>query len=577
MKEMQTQYIQEIEAFKQRWALYQEEHPKVFQTNVGHEPSALLRMAFEDADVWQELLDSATEKEINLKIIKQLCDPENRKKLFQLIYENNYSIMPPHIAEIPKGTTKKVIMELNLKERKNRLIKQTKQLPTKYHLQIDYCKARAAEMGIDTQGFTAKDWKVLRKEFENDLPYQGVGAKNIVDSREWALDKINAISDEDGTNIVIWEEYFGIKNEPVAKYVPEVREVYVNVDLDRILLTLFNDCLFKLFAHKIHPQCKSYQKGIGTQKVVKEVSAAIVKLGKIIKSMGYKYDFSKYFDTVLIEVIDAVFDEIEKELGFEKDTEPVVNLLRRYYHQDLYFDKQGNLRAKYQSLKQGCAVASFLANVCLYELDDFMAKKYKIYYRYSDDLIVIDEKSQQATDDINRIIAKYGVKLNPKKVEPLYADKWFKFLGFKIKGDMITLSKERVDKFKKEVRRRSVDRRYCTAKKARIAINKFLYEGEYNFATSCLATMNVESDIQELNKFIMDCIRACGTGKKKVGGIGSVNHLSDGTILRGKGRHVRANREKTGRIENYLSMQCLANNIKISKAVFETTVRDMKG
>ena len=91
-----------------------------------------------------------------------------------------------------------------------------------------------------------------------------------------------------------------------------------------------------------------------------------------------------------------------------------------------------------------------------------------------------------------------------------------------------------------------------------------------------MGVINVEPDIQELNKFIMDCIRACDTGKKKVGGLGSVNNLSDRTILRGTGKNVSANRKKGGHIENYLSVGCLANNMKICKEVFDTTVRNMK-
>ena len=426
------------------------------------EPSALLLRMFEH-DKWITLLNNATEKEIDLKTIKELCYPENRMRLFELIRSDRYNIFPPHIALIPK----------------------------------------------DTPG--------------------------------------------------------------------EFRTVYVNEARDRIVLTLINDCLCELFGDMVHPSCKSYQKGIGTQRVVKDISQEIVRLSKIKNQIGYKSDFSKYFDTVSIDAIDKVFDTIEERLGFKKNTEPVINLLRRYYHQDLYFDEKGNLCQKYQALKQGCAVASFLANVVLYELDEFMHEKYKIYYRYSDDVVTIDEDTSHVIDDMSSIINKYEVKLNPKKVEPLYANKWFKFLGFNIKGDMITLSKNRVKKFQKEIEKRSIDRKKCTSKQAKKAIIRFLYEGEYNWASSCLSVINVQPDIQELNKFIMDCIRACKTGKKKVGGLGSVNNLPDRTILRGKGRNVRANREKSGQIENYLSVDCLRNNLRINKEVFRTTVRNMKG
>lgn len=426
------------------------------------EPSKLLQMMFEH-ERWQSLIDNATEKEIDLKIIRELCYPEERKKLFTLIYEDKYNIFPPHIAKIPKDNG-------------------------------------------------------------------------------------------------------------------EFRTVYVNEPRDRILLTLINDCLCELFSDMIHPQCKSYQKGIGTQKVVKEIGAEIVRLDKIKGGqIGWKSDFSKYFDTVKIEVIDGVFDEWERRLCFEKGTEPVINLLRRYYHQDLYFDEKGNLCHKYQSLKQGCATASVLANVCLYELDDFMSKKYRIYYRYSDDVVVIDENTDDVINDMNAIIEKYGVKLNPKKVEPLYADKWFKFLGFNIKGDMITLSKNRVKKFQKEIENRTIKKKNINGERARKAIIRYLYEGEYNFATSCLGVINIEKDLDELNKFIIDCIRACETGKKKIGGLGSVDYLEDRTILRGKGKNVTSNRNKTDKnIENYLSMKCLSNDLKMNKTVFEAAIRSIK-
>lgn len=354
----------------------------------------------------------------------------------------------------------------------------------------------------------------------------------------------------------------------------EFREVYVNEALDRILLTLINDCLCELFFDMVHKSCKSYQKGTSTQKVVLEVSQKIENLNKQ-GIIGYKSDFSKYFDNVSIKVIDGVFDTIEKRLGFNKGTEPVINLLRRYYHQDLYFDLQGNLQSRYQGLKQGCAVASFLANVCLYELDEYMTNKYEVYYRYSDDTVVIDSNVEDVIFDMNNIISKYGVSLNPKKVEPLYSDKWFKFLGFLIKGNQITLSGTRVKKFQKEVEKRSIKRRKCSGKQAKYAITKFLYEGEFNWATSCLSIINVEKDINELNKFIMDCIRACDTGKKKIGGLGSVTYLPDRTILRGTGRNVTSNKAKTGYIEKYISVGCLANDIKLAQPVYETVVRNM--
>ena len=53
--------------------------------------------------------------------------------------------------------------------------------------------------------------------------------------------------------------------------------------------------------------------------------------------------------------------------------------------------------------------------------------------------------------------------------------------------------------------------------------------------------------------------------------------LPDRTILRGKGKNVKSNRERTDKeIAKYLSVNCLSKDIKISKSVFEAVVRNMK-
>jgi len=392
--------------------------------------------------------------------------------------------------------------------------------------------------------------------------------------------------------------YEAIKNEqyeimpPHQIEIPKddgtMRLVYANEDQDRIICTLVNDCIMELFADLIHPSCVSYQKGKGTQEIVQNISNQIVKLNKnkYGKELGYVSDFTKYFDSVTIEKIDEVFNLWESRLGFEYGTEPVINMFRKYYHSTLYFDIDGNLQNKYLSLRQGCALAASLSCMVLYELDDFMSKKYDIYYRYSDDCLTISSDISEVIDDINNICTKYGTQLNPKKIKPVYADKWFKFLGFQIKNDMITLSKNRVKKFQKEITSRTIDKPNVTFNQARQNIINYLYNGEYCWASACLGTVNCKHDIDEMNKFIMDCLRSVKAretkkhkGKisiSKLGGLGVVNNLPDRTIIRGTGKNVTANRNKTDKyIENYLTMGCLSNAYKIGKPIYDACVRSM--
>ena len=152
-----------------------------------------------------------------------------------------------------------------------------------------------------------------------------------------------------------------------------------------------------------------------------------------------------------------------------------------------------------------------------------MSKKYKFYCRYSDDCITIHSNPDEVISDMNRIISKYGVSLNPRKVQILHKDEWFKFLGYNIKGNQITLSKSRLKSFQHEIEKRTIKQHNITPKRALDQVNSYLYKGDgtYSWATSVLPIINVEKDIDTLNQFVMDALRACATGKKKIGGLGS--------------------------------------------------------
>ena len=352
----------------------------------------------------------------------------------------------------------------------------------------------------------------------------------------------------------------------------DMRVVYVNENVDRIFLSIVNNLFFEMFPEFVHKSCKSYQSGIGCGKIVQEVSRQEVKVNG--REVGFKADLTKYFDTVPLKYIDKLFDEMEAKVGRSK----IIDIVRKYYHADLCFDIDGNLIEHYQSLKQGCAVASFLADAVLYNLDATVSSLPGYYVRYSDDLLYIGEKREVAFEIVKSILEDMNMTLNPKKVEQVYKDKWVKFLGFNIKGDQITLSKSRVKSFQKEIEARTIKQRNISMIRATNRVNDYLYKGDgkYSWATSVLPIINVEKDIETLNAFVMDALRACATKKKKIGGLGSVNNQSDYTILRGTGKNVAANRLKTDKeIEGFLTLGCMQKAILTRRAVYETLVRCM--
>ena len=352
----------------------------------------------------------------------------------------------------------------------------------------------------------------------------------------------------------------------------DMRIVYVNENIDRIFLSIANNLFFEIFPEFIHPSCKSYQTGIGCGKIVQHLSKEMVKTDSL--EVGFKADLTKYFDSVPIKYIDEIFDRMEAKVGKSK----IIDIVRKYYHTDLCFDINGNLIEHYQSLKQGCSVASFLADSVLYHIDKEISEMNVYSVRYSDDIMCVGPEYKKAFETLRLRLNDMQMMLNPKKVETVYKNRWIKFLGFNIKGNKITLSKSRVKSFQREIESRTIKQRKITLTRALNQVNSYLYKGDgtYSWATSVLPIINVEKDVETLNTFVIDALRACATGKKKIGGLGSVNDKEDYTILRGTGKNVTANRNKTEKeIENYLSIECMRNALLTRRSAYETLVRSM--
>lgn len=355
----------------------------------------------------------------------------------------------------------------------------------------------------------------------------------------------------------------------------EFRTVYVNEPADRILLSIANDLLFDLTPDMVHPSCKSYIKGTGCGQVVRQASRAITDTPPAPDGhVGWKSDLSKYFDSVPLPFIEEAFDRVEERHGHSA----LIDVLRRYYRSDLYFDEHGVLKSAYQSLKQGCAVGSWLADVLLYDIDAELSSLNGYYVRYSDDMLFIGPDHPKAMSVLQQRLAAKSMRLNPKKVELLEPGRWFKFLGYSIKGDMISLSSTRIKSFQREIEARTVRRRGVTPSQAVKAVNRFLYigDGTHSWATQVLPAVNVREDIDTLNAYVMDCLRAVMTGRLKTGGLGYSRDRQEGCVLRGAGRNVTANRRKTpARLEGYLSIGCMQNALRCGRAVYDTLVRTL--
>mgnify|MGYP001625173109 CR=1 FL=1 len=360
----------------------------------------------------------------------------------------------------------------------------------------------------------------------------------------------------------------------------EFRKVYVNTVLDRLMLGLINSVYYDLYTEEIHPRCVSYRKGVGVNKIIKDVCHAITQN----QYTGYKVDLSKYFDSVNQTTLDKVLKKFSSNSCIDK-------IVWDYYHDNLIMNENDELEEKYKSLAQGCAVAAFLANVTLRDVDEAMSTMVPVYYRYSDDILIIGPEADKALDTLKIMLVEKGLSLNPRKIEKLSADKWFTFLGSKIRGNTVSLSKQSLKEFCKKIKKETVQKSLKPVSEAELRkmiknINKYLYfnhlqnDKVFGWSQYFFGIMNSEEDIQAIDMWVKDLLRSMLTGKHRIGGIGSIDNQRTYAVVRGKGRNVRANLEKVDgeKLRNlgYVSMMHMYRCYHTSKELFNSQVWLMK-
>ena len=297
---------------------------------------------------------------------------------------------------------------------------------------------------------------------------------------------------------------------PAVQRIPkengEYREIFVNTPIDRLVLAVANLAYYELYEDQLSDACMAYRKGRSCAKTVRNVSANICS--------GYKVDLSKYFDSVPKDVLLATLAELDT-------CSPLDKVILEYYSSD-FVKVDGEVQPRYKSLAQGCAVAAFLSNFILRHIDAKMTELCAYYCRYSDDMLLLGEKAGYALSVLTSELSKLGLRLNPAKVEAVSPDAEFRFLGFGICGNKITVSCKDLaakkaaikhcTKLIKSNRGLSFNDKLIKAVRTTQALFFNKTQPTYGWLyTKCVA-INDLSRIEMLDNYCKDCIRACVTG-----------------------------------------------------------------
>lgn len=287
-------------------------------------------------------------------------------------------------------------------------------LKHQYYWNITYNKM------IQKPGISESDkdllWKI--KEIYKD---------NILDeilsgSYEWSIPEKKAIA-KDGTK--------------------KKRIVYVYNIKDRYILGVMYRAISAYFRNDISSRCFSYKSSTNTSDAIKY----LMQNKKPEHSFGVKVDIHAYFNSVSEEKVKSMINELFSDgllITIQKlmlDTRVLVG---------------GKVKNEWKSLIPGCAFGSFFANYCLKHCDEYFEKENKIYARYSDDIIVLEESKEELQKDLDIIlkyIGEYGLTMNPDKYTWFNPGDSVEYLGLKIDNNCIDISDHAKKKIKKQIHR----------------------------------------------------------------------------------------------------------------------------
>lgn len=254
----------------------------------------------------------------------------------------------------------------------------------------------------------------------------------------------------------------------------DVRTLYApSQPLDGIVLGVLSSIYNKLYGDRIHPSCRSYQRGVGVKKILHE--DLIPRLRNYER--GYKVDLSKYFDSVNRETLDATLKSMDTG-------SPVDELVWKHFHDDRVF-VNGELEPRYMAIRQGNALGTLLANLALRDVDERLSGMNVLYLRYADDILVLGPEADEALAVLRTMLGDKGLKLNEKKTTRIDINHPFTFLGCEIANGKVDMSQESYDRIKLKIRRICRPHKYIPKEsreeqvKAIRKINWLLRDGHY--------------------------------------------------------------------------------------------------
>ena len=311
-----------------------------------------------------------------------------------------------------------------------------------------------------------------------------------------------------------------IKKNGQKKY----RIVYIYSIKDRLILGVLYQVFSAYFNNKVQQRCYSYKKGLNTGNAIKVIKKEINQE----KAYGVKVDIHAYFNSISENRVSEMIDELfvdKSHNGIKKSLEKLLKTNLCEFHDETI--------QEYKGVIPGTPIASFFANYCLRECDEYFDNKNSIYARYSDDIIVIEDNQEKVAEDIkilHKYLENYGLEINPDKYQYFLPGDDITFLGVKLQTDgTLDMQDHARQKIKKQIHRwtkkgrkamemegkdfmtlaKSINKRF-NYKNFKCYIEK---EAQFGWCHYMFRYINTDKSLREIDLYVKDCLRAMKTGK----------------------------------------------------------------
>lgn len=237
----------------------------------------------------------------------------------------------------------------------------------------------------------------------------------------------------------------------------------------------------------------------------------------------YKADIHDYFNSVHVETLLPLLDEALADDPMLKDFIKALLL-------NPYSVKDGETVTVKKGIMAGVPISGFLANLYLSDLDRRFAHMGAIYARYSDDVIVFAETEEEITRYeaiIKTCLEEKQLEINPKKKVRTVPFAPWEFLGFRIDGQSVDISKIALEKIKDKIRRKArallrwKKRKGASDERAVRAFirhfnKKFYANADPNDITWCrwyFPALTTADSLHLIDEYMLACIRHVASGK----------------------------------------------------------------